>query len=168
MNSAATRPSPSWFSAVADTEPPESNLGRPPARGTIPSVIEAGHPGDVAEPISRSDHAVPGDVRTQLKRYRLLFAIAAVLLLASGLRFPDLQKVPLPLADEILAAVDVHYMATTGHHFDGAHAAILAYVIPALDGRFLVSFLGGNTVADFRLVPAFFGVLTVGLMVWLG
>jgi len=91
-----------------------------------------------------------------------------VLLLASSLRFPDLQRVPLPLADEILAAVDVHYMTTTGHHFDGAHAGILAYMIPALDGRFLVSLLGGHTVPDFRLVSAFFGVLTVGLMVWFG
>jgi 4-amino-4-deoxy-L-arabinose transferase-like glycosyltransferase len=98
----------------------------------------------------------------------LHFAIAAVLLLASSLRFPDLQKVPLPLADEILAAVDVHYMIATGRHFDGAHAGILAYVIPTLDGRFLVSLLGGHTVPDFRLVSAFFGVLTVALMVWLG
>ena len=96
------------------------------------------------------------------------FAVGAVLLLAASLRFPDLARVPLPLADEILAAVDVHYMTTTGHHFDGAHAGILAYVVPALDGRFLVSVLGGHTVPDFRLVSAFFGVLSVGLMVWLG
>ena len=131
-------------------------------------MIEIEQPGNVAEPISRSDDAVPGGVRTRLKRYRLHFAIAAVLLLASSLRFPDLQKVPLPLADEILATVDVHYMITTGRHWDGAHPGILAYAIPALDGRFLVSLLGGNTIPDFRLVSAFFGVLTVGLMVWLG
>jgi 4-amino-4-deoxy-L-arabinose transferase-like glycosyltransferase len=104
----------------------------------------------------------------ELNQFRWHATVAAILLIASSLRFPDLQKVPLPLADEILAAVDVHYLMTTGHHFDGAHAGILAYVIPTLDGRFAVSLLGGSTVADFRLVAALFGVLTVGLMFWLG
>lgn len=135
---------------------------------TIPSVIEIEQPRNVTEPTSRSDGAVPGGVRSRLKRYRLHFAAAAVLLLASSLRFPDLQRVPLPLADEVLAVVDVHYMITASRHFDGAHPGILAYMIPSLDGRFLVSLLGGNTVSDFRVVSAIFGVLSVGLMVWLG
>jgi hypothetical protein len=103
-----------------------------------------------------------------LGRLRWQVATASILLIAAALRFLDLQNVPLPLADEILAAVDVHYLIITGHHFGGAHAGILAYVIPALDGRFAVSLFGGHTVADFRLVPALFGTLTVGLMVWLG
>ncbi len=114
------------------------------------------------------DRVLPAGTLKTLKRFRWHVATAGALLVAAGLRFPDLSKVPLPFADEIVAAVDIHYLIRTGHHFDGAHAGILAYVTPALDGRFAVSFLGGNTVADFRLVAALFGVLTVGLMVWLG
>ena len=75
---------------------------------------------------------------------------------------------PLPLADEIVAVVDLHYLIQTGSHFDGSHAGLLGYITPTLDGRFAVAFLGGDTVPDFRLIAAFFGVLTVALMVWLG
>jgi hypothetical protein len=101
-------------------------------------------------------------------RGRWYLLIGAILLVAAAIRFSELDKVPLPLADEIVAAVDIHYLVTTGHHFDGSHAGILAYITPALDGRFAVAFLGGTTVADLRGVAAMFGVLTVGLLVWLG
>ena len=103
----------------------------------------------------------------KLKTYRWQIGVALILLVASSLRLFDLSRVPLPLADEVVSAVDFHYLTTTGRHFDGSHAGLLAYVTPVVDGRFLVS-LFGTTVPDFRLVAAFFGVLTVGLMIWIG
>jgi len=72
------------------------------------------------------------------------------------------------LADEVVSAVDFHYLTKTGQHFDGSHAGLLAYLTPAVDGRFAVSLFGGTTVSDFRLAAAFFGVATVGLVIWLG
>ena len=88
--------------------------------------------------------------------------------IAVGLRIANLKEVPPPFADEVYAAVDFHYLIRTGHHFDGSHAGILAHIIPALDGRLAVALFGGTTVQDFRLFSAFCGVVTVGLVIWLG
>jgi hypothetical protein len=68
------------------------------------------------------------------------------------------------LADEVLAAVDFHDFQATGHHFSGAAPGILAHVIPALDGRYLVSVFSNPSVGDLRLISAFFGIATVCLM----
>lgn len=93
---------------------------------------------------------------------------AAILVGAAILRFYDLEDVPLPFADEVVAAVDIRSIVLTGRHFDRSPADLLAYITPLIDGRFAIYYFVGARVADFRLVSAFFGVLTVALMLWLG
>lgn len=103
-----------------------------------------------------------------LWRIRWRAAIGAILGVAVLARFLWLETVPLPLADEVFAAVDLHSLLTTGHHFDGGHAGILAYIIPFIDGRFISSFVLGGDLPDLRTVSAVFGLGTVALMVPLG
>lgn len=84
-----------------------------------------------------------------------------ILLVAAIFRFVRLGSLPPPLADEILAAVDLRSALQTGRHFTGDELGILGLVTPALDGRYLIAALTGTTVPDLRLASALFGLATV-------
>lgn len=92
---------------------------------------------------------------------------AVILAVAAVLRFANLGQLPLPLSDEVFAAVDLHSLLATGRHLDGSPAGVLAYIVAAVDGRF-VSLLWGNDLFSLRAISATFGVLTVALLVVLG
>jgi 4-amino-4-deoxy-L-arabinose transferase-like glycosyltransferase len=94
-------------------------------------------------------------------------AMACIVALAAVLRLWDLGNTPPPAADEVLAAVDLHSVSTTGRHFTGASAGLLAYLIPILDGRDFIS-LFGTSVTYLRLISAGFGILTVVVVFLLG
>jgi 4-amino-4-deoxy-L-arabinose transferase-like glycosyltransferase len=98
----------------------------------------------------------------------LYIAIAAILCVAAACRFVALGRVPLVLSDEVFAAVDLHSLLTTGDHFNGARDGLLAYIVPAIDGRFLASLMLGSQIVDLRAVSAAFGVSTVAMMIPLG
>jgi 4-amino-4-deoxy-L-arabinose transferase-like glycosyltransferase len=96
-----------------------------------------------------------------------LGALAGIVVLGGFLRLWDLGNTPPPAADEVLAAVDLHSVSTTGRHFSGASAGLLAYLIPIFDGRDFIS-LFGTSVTYLRLVSAMFGILTVVVVFLLG
>lgn len=93
---------------------------------------------------------------------------AAILSIATLLRFLRLDAIPLPLSDEVFAGVDVHWLVTTGHRPDGTTAGPLAYLVAAIDGRLLVTALHGASLLDLRIIAATFGVATVALLILLG
>jgi len=94
-------------------------------------------------------------------------AITAIALLATLLRVVGIDRVPLPLSDEVFAAVDWHDVVAYGHHMNGASAGALAYIVAVLDGRVL-AFTHHGTLFDLRLAAAAFGVGLVVAMVPLG
>jgi hypothetical protein len=95
-------------------------------------------------------------------------ALGGILTAAAAFRVPNLATVPPPLADEILASVDIHYLVQTGHHFDGSKAGLLAHLIPIIDGRYLAALSIGDQIVSLRLLAAVFGIATVLLLVPLG
>jgi 4-amino-4-deoxy-L-arabinose transferase-like glycosyltransferase len=96
------------------------------------------------------------------------FAFPALVILAATLRAVFLRSVPPPMADEVLAAVDLHSMLSQGQHFTGALPGLLAHVTPILDGRSLAAATLGTSVTDLRIMSALFGVGSVVLAAKLG
>src|SRR5712691_11552027 len=107
------------------------------------SPMSGGQVGEASASVAPQPRPVFTTRRRRRLSTRWRVAVVVILVVAASLRIPDLQRVPLPLADEVVATVDFHYLLKTGHHFDGSQAGILAYVTPALDGRFAISLGGG-------------------------
>ncbi|HKW72474.1 MAG TPA: hypothetical protein VJQ08_06585 [Candidatus Dormibacteraeota bacterium] len=105
------------------------------------------------------------DVRAQV-------AVGLILILAAVLRFVHVGDTPLPLSDEVFAAVDAHSVMVSGHHFDGSAATTLTYIVLLLDGRLFAFVLHGGplgpSIGDLRLISAALGVGTVYLVILIG
>jgi hypothetical protein len=113
--------------------------------------------------VARLLSAVRGYARTTwiLPTAGFLFAVTAFL------RFFRLGSVPPPLADEVLAAVDLRSTLDSGRHFTGDQLGLLGHLTPILDGRYVVAGIFGIDVPDLRLATAVFGTATVGALVLL-
>jgi hypothetical protein len=96
------------------------------------------------------------------------FVFPGVLILAATLRAVSLQSVPPPLADEVLAAVDLHSLLYQGRHFTGAKPGLLAHLTPIVDGRWLAADFLSTSVTDLRVLSVLFGLGSVALAVKLG
>jgi hypothetical protein len=94
----------------------------------------------------------------------IVFAAAFFFGAAACLRFFRLGSVPPPLADEVLAAVDLRSGLEMGRHFTGERLGLLGHLTPILDGRYAVAAVFGGDVPDLRLATAAFGTATVGLV----
>jgi 4-amino-4-deoxy-L-arabinose transferase-like glycosyltransferase len=116
---------------------------------------------------SKVTPAVTREALSLAWKFRWHAAIGAILAIAAFLRFFDLSNVPLPLTDEVYAAVDLHTLVSTGRHFDGSSADTLAYIVATIDGRF-ISLIWGHNLLSIRVISATFGLMTVALMVPLG
>lgn len=111
-----------------------------------------------AEDSSGTEKPLPAPVvRRLLKRW---YEPVLVLVLAVPLRVVALGSLPHNLADEILASVDLHSILTEGLQLDRQPPGLLAHIVPAVDGRTLVSFIG-DRVTDIRIASVLFGLGSV-------
>lgn len=108
----------------------------------------------------------------KVRDLRWQVAIGLILALAAVLRLVHVGDTPLPLSDEIFAAVDAHSVMATGRHFEGSAATPLAYIVLLIDGRMFAFIFHagplGPSIGDLRLISAAFGVGTVGLLILIG
>src|SRR5690348_7247138 len=105
----------------------------------------------------RARLAIAGAVQHLAAARSQYLAIGGVLIVAILLRFVNLSSIPLPLADEVFAAVDWHSIISTGHHFDGSRAGTLAYIVALLDGRLVAFSISNGSLMSLRIVSAVFG-----------
>ncbi len=91
-----------------------------------------------------------------------------LLLLGAFLRLFNLGSTPPPFVDEILNAIDIRSTIRTGRHYTGLPNDILGQITPFLDGRYFIHYSIGDSIGDYRLVSAVFGIATIYVVYLLG
>lgn len=87
--------------------------------------------------------------------------------MALALRVVALRRSPDYLADEVLAAVDLKSVVANGHHYNGTPLGLLGGIVPTLDLRLAVGWLG-TSVPYLRLIAVLFGMASIGLVYRIG
>lgn len=94
-------------------------------------------------------------------------AVSAFLIVALALRMYELQNAPDFLADEVLAAVDLQSVVSNGVHYNGAPLGLLGRIVPILDLRLAMSWLG-TSVPHLRVIAMLIGMASIGLAYRIG
>lgn len=91
----------------------------------------------------------------------------AMVVVAFALRTIALRVLPDHLADEVMASVDLRSPLATGQHYNGAPLGLLGRIVPTLDLRFAMAWIG-TSVPYLRLIAVLFGMASIGLAYRIG